>query len=587
MRLLPLLSLVAVAFASVASAAPVAVLSDPSGDQVVTAGPLADDIPFDQVDLTAVTADLAGSVLDLAITTSAPVTATERLTLRFTVDRGATSYANSTARGTPFTLTIATSGVTGAPGVNLTLDGNLLHLLVPMASIDAVGGDQLGNVTLTAADTSEGSAPDPVTQDDSSALDRAPDAGAASFTVPRPPIQAGVRLLAQGGTLRDAAGTTGITGASATTASANATLTFDLLVSNVGTDPDVVAIALPPKPAGVSDLRVNPQSIALTAGQVAPVTVTVQLTGPAPRDLTIPVVATSARGGTSQVDLSIELTAVPPPPAKQRTPVPPALAFLTPLAEAVHLDDALGEYAELALLLFFLLLAVAVVFLALFLVRTPYVAVTVSPKRAVVTPGGSAEFRVEVSPRKRKVASARGVLHADGAGFLAALSMGGSRRGLEESVDLAMPADDGPMEGTLRIQVPADATEKDRQTVEFNVVPLGEDGTPMSSHRGRAKVEVKAQPTAKSAVYASARDIQLADVRHSPPSPRPGSQVATTATIHNDGSVPAQLRVVLQLDTKTVAEERIEVPPRGSRQVTLAWTAGAGRNQVKVQVFLA
>lgn len=586
MRLVPLwatLAALALALPGVAQAAPGAILTDPAGDQDVTRGPLAAQDAFGQVDVIGVTGELNGGTLDLAIATSAATTASERIVLRFTVDKGPTSYANSTARGVPWSLTIVDESVSGTANATAQAADAVLHVLVPLASIDAVGGDVLGNLTVTTSDTSDGTAP--VTLDDISGTDHAPNSGTAAFTIPRPAIQAGLQLLPQGGTLRDASGKSSISGASATTASANATVTFDLLVSNTGTDPDVVALATPPKPAGVADVRVNPQSLSLDAGRLAPVTVTVTLSGPAPKDILLPVTATSVRGGTAQTTLTVKLTAVAPPAPVERTPVPEALKVLTPLAEGLHLDDALGEYAELALLLFFLLLAVAVVFLAMFLVRKPYVAVSVSPKRAIVTPGNAAEFRVEVASRRRRLGPARGTLHADGAAFPAALSLAGSRRGLEEPVDLDLPAQ--PVEGTLRVQVPEDATDKDRQVVEVDVVPLAEDGTPMPSHRGRAKVEVKAQPSARSATYASARDIQLAEVRHSPPNPRPGAPVSTAATIHNDGAATAALRVVLQLDGKAVAEERVEVPPRGSRQVTLAWTAGAGRNQVKVQVFLA
>jgi hypothetical protein len=150
-------------------------------------------------------------------------------------------------------------------------------------------------------------------------------------------------------------------------------------------------------------------------------------------------------------------------------------------------------------------------------------------------------------------------------------------------VDVALDADKPAVDGILRVQVPPDASGKDSETLELDVVPVDDEGGEHASHRARAKVTVQATP----AGYASTRDIQLVEVRHDPPSPRAGATVTTTATIRNAGSSPAALRVVLQLDGKAVAEDRAELGAHATRPVVLAWTAGVGKNQVKVQVFLA
>src|SRR5258706_315752 len=80
----------------------------------------------------------------------------------------------------------------------------------PSSSIGASAGDVLGDLSVTAGDrdggpTGGGPLPDNVPADDSSASDRAPDAGAAAaFTLRPPPFQSDLAAEVVGGEIREA-----------------------------------------------------------------------------------------------------------------------------------------------------------------------------------------------------------------------------------------------------------------------------------------------------------------------------------------------------------------------------------------------
>ncbi|HEX2066380.1 MAG TPA: hypothetical protein VHI93_06155, partial [Candidatus Thermoplasmatota archaeon] len=161
-------------------------------------------------------------------------------------------------------------------------------------------------------------------------------------------------------------------------------------------------------------------------------------------------------------------------------------------------------------------------------------------------------------------------------------------RGPSSAAGIVQVDPGNPAEGILRVEVPPGTPSLERETVEFDIVPLDAQGTEMPRHRAHGHVTVQAlQPPASDPRVPKARDIRLAAVRHEPPDPLPGGTVITTATVHNDGGSPASLRIVLVLDNVPVVEELVEVGPRSTREVALPWAAGAGKNQVKVQVFLA
>jgi hypothetical protein len=390
-----------------------------------------------------------------------------------------------------------------------------------------------------------------------------------------------------GGEVREANGTHAFTDAFPSTRDGNLTVRFDVRVSNHARSVDVVQItgervpgqaragASPPPPS--MDLHFpNPTPVPAGADVVLPVTIT--LVGGQAGKMEFSFTATGLSGKSVTGAL---LTILPPPPPGHHA-VPDALKVLTPLVTSIGLDGALGNYAELALLLFFVLLAVVVVFLALFLVQTPWLRIAVEPRRALAMPGGVAEFRIRLDKARRGVASAKAVLRR------APWSSAFRFRGPAPAVGSVTLDSANPAEGVLRVEVPPGTPSLERETVEFDIVPLDADGAEMPRHRARSHVTVQAlQPATSDPRVPKARDIRLAAVRHEPPDPLPGGTVTTTATIHNDGSGPAALRVVLLVDGRPVVEERIEVAPRSTREAALPWTAGAGKNQVKVQVFLA
>lgn len=574
------------------------VLTDPAGDQGVTAGQLVVTAPeMGQVDILSLAAAAGDANLTLTLTTSAAVTATQTTTVSFKVERGPTSVDGSTASGETFTLSLTgATAVTGVEGATVAQTDTALALAMPLAAIGASGGDLVTTFTVATADTDEGSAPPPVTQDNTAATDDAAGSPTPAFSIPRSAIQTGLVVEIVGGSVHQRAACrtsapclvfedNAFTGDAAATSDGNATVRFDIKVTNTGTDADVVSLGIAQQPDAAT-ASLERTSINLLHGEASTVALTLALDDRGEGRLEVAVLATSTRGGAGSVQAKVDVDFPEPPPVVQRTPVPEQLGFLTPMATSLGLDGALGEYAELALLAFFILVAVAVVFLVMFVTRTPWVRVQVTPKKVIVAPGGTAEFRLTVAPRRKRTFLARGTLRGEGGTWRAGLQIGKSERmPAGKPVDMALDAEAPDlMAGTIRVQVPHDAANYERETVEVDIVPLDDKGGEHPAHRATAKVVVEAAPQSG---YASARDIQLAQVRHDPPAPRPGATVTTTATVHNAGGIVAALRVVLVLDGKPVIEERVEVPARGTSNVLLPWIAGAGKNQVKVQVFLA
>ena len=575
-----------------AQATPVVLVADAAGDHNPTSGPLVTTPPaLDNVDILQVSASQpTAGTLELAVTTKAPASASENVTLNFTVRRGATSLPNSTATatGTAFSVLYHDGAVSGLPGATAAVDTNDLRFTIPMSLIGAVGGDVLANVSVAADDFNAGAAPSPVTQDDSRAADQAPDAGGASlaYTFPRPAVAGNFALTVQGGSLQPAAGAAAVpfAGDKATVRDRNATVSFRLGVTNSGVDADTVTFDVtPPAQTRVS---LSPARLDLAPRQSATATLLVAFEDPANGTYVFNVRATSAHGGQGEAVLRVSVE-VPGPPPAEREPVPAGLGFLTPLVTSIGLDKVFGTFAEMAFLLFLVLLAIVIVYLLLFTVKTPWVRVRVTPRRVIVAPGGVAEFHVELEGRKRRPTLARATLRTEGP-WTSGLQVGRSAALPGESMDIPLESGAGalPQEAVLRVQVPYDAPARDKQELEFDVVPVDAEGGTYPKHATRARITVEAAPPAVGK-YASAHDIRLAEVKHDPPDPRPGATVRTTATIHNDGSTRALLRVVLQKEGKGVAEERVDVPPHDSRAVTMPWTAGAGRNLVKVQIFLA
>lgn len=582
----------------------VLLLTDPAGDQVVTsdlapvpncpsAGSPTCPPSYANVDLTAVLARqaAAGTPSDVTLIAnfSATPTATQSVSFLFQIGKGPDSAPASTASGAPLNVTVTGTTVAGAAGATATASNDQLLLTLPYAGIGAAPGDVLTLVSVTARDQHAGPAgnqPAPVPQGSSSGTDHAPKAGAARpFTLQPPPFASDLAAAVVGGQITESNGTRAFAGSAVATRDGNATVRFDVRVTNLARGPDTVRLTAPG--ASPSLQFTLPDAVGLAPGANATLPVTLRLRSAAPATVSPTFRAEGVQG---EALAPATLTILPPAPPGHHA-IPAALKFLTPLVTDLGLDRALGNYAELAFLLLLVLVAVALVFLALFLVQTPWLRVAVEPRRALASPGGVAEFRVRLDQARRGVASARAVLRR--APWAAAFRFrgataeagGGAGAGMAGTVQLD-PAN--PAEGVLRVEVPPGTPSLERETVEFDIVPLDAAGGEMPRHRARGHVTVQAlQSAASDPKVPKARDIRLAAVRHEPPDPLPGGTVTTTATIHNDGSAPAALRLVLLLDGRPVVEERVEVAARSTREVGLPWSAGAGKNQVKVQVFLA
>jgi hypothetical protein len=563
--------------------------SDPSGDQAIVGpqvpNPAAPPPAYRNVDITAVLAVQATqspTLVRLYVNFSAPPTARQAVEFQFIVAKGPDSAPGSTATGAAKTVTVTGTTVTGAEGATAGASGSQLFIDLPYTSIGAAPGDRIESLVVTASDrdggpTGGGPLPDTVPTDDSSASDRAPDGGAAApFTLQPPPFRSDLVATVQGGDVSDRNGTHAVVGGTFATRDGNATVEFDLVVANHAGAADAVRIGLldPPLRAQAT----LPAVFTVPAGGESSQRVLIQLQGAAPGTLTFRL---QAKGLAGESTATATVVVLPPLPPGHHA-IPSALAFLTPLVTSLGLDDPLGNYAELAFLLFLVLVAVVTLFLALFLVQTPWLRVAVEPRRALAAPGGVAEFRIRLDKARRGVASAKAVLRR--APWASAFRF----RGPVPAVGSVQLDPANPAEGILRVEVPPGTPSLERETVEFDIVPLDADGAEMPRHRARSHVTVQAlQPARTDPRVPKARDIQLAAVRHDPTDPLPGGTVTTHATIRNDGSGPSALRVVLLVDGHPVVEERIELAARATRDVALPWTAGAGKNQVKVQVFLA
>ncbi len=545
----------------------VTLVTDPAGDQVVAPNPcLSTSMPkFPGADVVSVSlagpapSDAIEPPYTLFIGTSAAVPATQTTTLHYTLEKGPTSYPFSKATGQSGTLTFkGTAAPSGFGTVVVGADG-IRYNFIP-GDLHAVGGDRLTNVSVETSDTDGGALP--ITQDDCTGTDRAPNQGATgSFTFYRPAPQGAVTVRVLGGVAQLSNGTLSFSGTSLTVAEAPRALRLDVALENKALDPDTILVAV----GGAV------KEALLKAGASTTLSLTLNRTFTTGTS-SIAVQATSTLGGGAQASFTLTVGA---PPAAPREVIPAGLAFLTPLATGAGLDVPFGSYAELFLLLAALVVVVVILFLALTLARTPWVKGHAEPTHVTAAAGGSAQVQVAVDKLRHGVERVRAVLRSPG-GWPA--SLGG-----KEAVDLAA---DGS--ATLRVDVPSSASPKDRQTIEVDLVPIGADGIEHPERAAHTRVTVQAglPSTPLGPGYAVA-GIQLAGVRHEPSQPRPGETVTTTATVRNGGAAPAPLRVALVVDGQVRGERRIEVPARSAVDVPLQWVAGAGANQVKVQVFLA
>lgn len=592
-----------------AHAAATVLVTDPANDQRPVAGPAALTPPaMKQVDILQLSAEQVGTgALNLTLTLSAAATDSENLTVGFAIAKGPASLPGSTASGQPFQIQVKGTSATGVTGVTFTRTGAVLSFSFPPASVGAVGGDLLQDAYVFAQDTDGGNAPAPVTQDDTVATDRAPDAGfaATTFAFGKPPVvivKGDIGLSVTGVSIEAtdcAACPREVAGNTVTINATDGSLVVHVLVVNNGATADNVTVQflgmLTPleqeqrvyglSPSGVGAQPNGPkQSVRIAAHGSTTLEFNATFHYPAAATRTFQIRAVSGLGASASASLTITFH----PPTK-RSPVPAGLGFMSPLVEGMGLDKLLGDYAELGLLIFLVLGAIIVVYLLLFVRHTPWVRVRVHPRRAVVVPGGTAEFRFRLDKAKHAVHKAQAMLRNDGqwiAGIVVGKRDARSQAVGGQAVSVGVEQGALDAEGSVRIEVPANAQPNEKGYVDIDIVPQDADGTLRPEHKSTARIIVET-PSADVKLAPKASDIQLASVRHEPIHPLPGGTVTTNATVRNDGPTAAPLRVVLQVDGNAILEERVEVPARGERIVILPWKAGVGKNQVKVQVFLA
>jgi hypothetical protein len=76
--------------------------------------------------------------------------------------------------------------------------------------------------------------------------------------------------------------------------------------------------------------------------------------------------------------------------------------------------------------------------------------------------------------------------------------------------------------------------------------------------------------------------VRIGDVRHNPSVPERGSEVSTTARVHNEGPGPERLRVLQVVNGKVRDEVTTELQPGEGAEAEFHWVAYLARNEVKV-----
>jgi hypothetical protein len=591
-------------------------VTDPAGDEVHTNGSLVGTaVPeqaFDDVDILAAWLQDDGTTLTITVLAVGDATATTNVTVTFKVQPGPTSLAGSTASGTEYAAWATGATVNdGAPaGTNVTQAGNTTIFTIPLASIGAVGGDLITGLKVATSNSDGGTFPPPITQDDQSATDETE--GALNYTLTRGPIVPGVKLTITGGTATEGGTDRTFTGADVTTTNASAKAVYTVEVENTGSDKDGVTLsianagALAGKGATAS---LDKTSLALDPGQKATAKLTVQLNNAEAGKISIDVSATSVHGATATKTASMTVNkpgTTPtttttttggngtPPADDERDPVL-AVGFLTTMAEGMGLDETFGDWAEVAVLGLILLLLLIVVFLLLFLRRSGWVKIKITPGALKAAPGESAEFQVEVENKKKRAFQTR--LHFDlvdptwKTGVLLTQEDGATLDPLtssDQELEFTMNGRLDPGKaytGTLRVKVPEDAADRERNEVTVTVIPVDEEGQEILKQKNKARVRVQSDHAMIQRPPEIVPNVRLAKVEHNPIDPEPGEQVETRAFLENDDSDRTWvLRVILNVDGADLQEQIVAVPAQKARAVIFTWTA-TGENHVRVLVF--
>ncbi len=277
-------------------------VTDPAGDQAVAPGALAAQPPtFENVDVLRlwISEDATNASLIFNVEAAAPLDGgpgSVALTFDFVVESGPTSVFGSTADGTAYAIVARSNGTAdGADNVTVTVDGNFTRVAVPLASIGASGGDILADLVLEASAVHTGTLP--IDQDDSTAVDRAPDTDfAPTYTFARSPIVAALALAVQGEQDR-------------TVTDPDASVAYSIQVTNRGSDEDVITLT-PPTTSGAL-VTLAPLNMTLAPGASTLTFLTIKLSGAAAGSVfNLPVTATSERGATATITPSLTVRAI-------------------------------------------------------------------------------------------------------------------------------------------------------------------------------------------------------------------------------------------------------------------------------------
>lgn len=555
-------------------------------------------------------------------------TADTDFTVNYTVTP--TNVSLYTGSDTPTSHSIAFSGTTApATPANTTVASNatnatIVELTVTRRDTSAVGGDSITGLSVAVTHEegdSAGTGPATISWTDTT-TDTAPNDPVANpsrpYNLTRPPIVPDLELTVVGGsithTVNGTSNTTTFMSNQVTTEGPDATVTFDLVLTNTGTDPDDATITLfDPTGALAADnveVTISPATTGeLLPGEAANVTVTATLTEAGVGQHPILLQADSGRGAIAASAMQVTVPAPPPPPTTQppptggngsngggnggnqdpaeREPVPAGLSFLTPMAEALGLDGPFNEYAELVLLALLLLLLILIVFLIVFFATRGAVAVDVEPRVVTARPGETAEFSVAVRNKRGRPMDA--VTHFEGDPAWRTGLVFGDAQLTQSHTDAQLglgpkQRDSGTRMGKLMVTVPPEAHDDETDQIKVAVSALNESGRPVKTRT--ANVKVRAVGGAPPVVQRGDLPVRLASVQHVPEEPVAGETVQTTARLENDSDTDTlELRVVLNVGGDDVQEQNVVLPPRNARAVVFRWEAPQGSSKVRVRVY--
>ncbi len=371
----------------------------------------------------------------------------------------------------------------------------------------------------------------------------------------------------------------------------NATVTFDLDITNTGSDADTFFLDTPTV-TGAALVRVEPGIFELDPGASASATVTVELQDAADGDVSVRISGTSDNGATAATTLTVTVDrpfVIIPPKDDVRDPVLASPAWLVDLAEALGFDSVFGDWAELVLLGLILLLLILLIFLIILLIRPRWVDVEVDERKATGRPGSQAEFHVTIDNRKSRHRRVKARLTGAEPGWLTQLQLhqegadGDTHKVSDDGeleFDLAARNNvAGRLEGIVRVDIPDHAEDKDLTRLALDVVPLDDAGVERPKKGKTTNLTVQAD----TAIYGE--PITLGEVMHDPAEPEEGQAVTTTATIENHSDEAWDLDIHLEVDGDLADQTALHVPPYSTATATFHWTADRGNNKVSVQVY--